>query len=265
MDDSCYCPTWRRADRPSPRSARADHAPGEDDGRAGEEADGRDDEARPCRASRRCEPAWIGRPRASTCGAANCRRSWSRRVTGGRTRMRSSSTGQSWRRCWSSRRHWRPRHCSRCWWGSIRDATRRGSRGTLQRRVKTWRAERGPYKDVVLAQLHRPGEAAQTDFTGDRVCGDDRWGAFRAYVVLCSCCPTPTGGGRASACPSRSRRFDTECNALSSSSDACPSGTRRTTPRRPRAGSPTARPPSARAAASARSTRTTSRSCGTSA
>jgi hypothetical protein len=40
-----------------------------------------------------------------------------------------------------------------------------GQLRTLQRRVKTWRAERGPDKDVVLAQLHRPGEAAQTDFT----------------------------------------------------------------------------------------------------
>jgi hypothetical protein len=40
-----------------------------------------------------------------------------------------------------------------------------GQLRTLQRRVKTWRAERGPDKDVVLAQRHRPGEAAQTDFT----------------------------------------------------------------------------------------------------
>jgi len=40
-----------------------------------------------------------------------------------------------------------------------------GQLRTLQRRVKSWRAERGPDKDVVLAQLHRPGEAAQTDFT----------------------------------------------------------------------------------------------------
>ena len=40
-----------------------------------------------------------------------------------------------------------------------------GQLRTLQRRVKDWRAERGPDKDVVLAQLHRPGEAAQTDFT----------------------------------------------------------------------------------------------------
>lgn len=40
-----------------------------------------------------------------------------------------------------------------------------GQLRTLQRRVKAWRAERGPEKDIVLAQLHRPGEAAQTDFT----------------------------------------------------------------------------------------------------
>lgn len=36
---------------------------------------------------------------------------------------------------------------------------------TLQRRVRRWRAESGPDKDVELAQSHRPGEAAQTDFT----------------------------------------------------------------------------------------------------
>lgn len=40
-----------------------------------------------------------------------------------------------------------------------------GQLRTLQRRVKVWRAERGPEQDVVLAQRHRPGEAAQTDFT----------------------------------------------------------------------------------------------------
>jgi hypothetical protein len=40
-----------------------------------------------------------------------------------------------------------------------------GQLRTLQRRVRSWRAEWGPEKDVVLAQRHRPGEAAQTDFT----------------------------------------------------------------------------------------------------
>jgi transposase InsO family protein len=40
-----------------------------------------------------------------------------------------------------------------------------GQLRTLQRRVKVWRAAHGPERDVVLAQQHRPGEAAQTDFT----------------------------------------------------------------------------------------------------
>jgi hypothetical protein len=40
-----------------------------------------------------------------------------------------------------------------------------GQLRTLQRRVKQWRAAQGPDRDVVLAQRHRPGEAAQTDST----------------------------------------------------------------------------------------------------
>lgn len=40
-----------------------------------------------------------------------------------------------------------------------------GQLRTLQRKIRRWRAEHGPDKDVVLAQRHRPGEAAQSDFT----------------------------------------------------------------------------------------------------
>ena len=40
-----------------------------------------------------------------------------------------------------------------------------GQLRTLQRRVRRWRAEQGPDKDVEFGQRHRPGEAAQTDFT----------------------------------------------------------------------------------------------------
>ncbi len=36
---------------------------------------------------------------------------------------------------------------------------------TLQRRVRAWRAQHGPPKEVFFAQEHRPGEAMQTDFT----------------------------------------------------------------------------------------------------
>lgn len=40
-----------------------------------------------------------------------------------------------------------------------------GQLRTLQRRVKRWRAAHGPEREITLAQRHRPGEAAQTDFT----------------------------------------------------------------------------------------------------
>jgi len=40
-----------------------------------------------------------------------------------------------------------------------------GQLRTLQRKIKSWRAEAGPEKMIFFAQLHRPGEAAQTDFT----------------------------------------------------------------------------------------------------
>ena len=40
-----------------------------------------------------------------------------------------------------------------------------GQLRTLQRRIRRWRAQAGPPKEVFFAQLHRPGERAQTDFT----------------------------------------------------------------------------------------------------
>lgn len=39
-----------------------------------------------------------------------------------------------------------------------------GQLRTLQRRVREWRAQHGPEKVVFFAQVHRPGEAMQTDF-----------------------------------------------------------------------------------------------------
>lgn len=46
-----------------------------------------------------------------------------------------------------------------------------GQLRTLQRRVKQWRAEHGPPKDILLPQEHRPGEAMQTDFTEGKSLG----------------------------------------------------------------------------------------------
>lgn len=40
-----------------------------------------------------------------------------------------------------------------------------GQLRTLQRRIKRWRAQEGPPKEVFFSQEHRPGEAAQCDFT----------------------------------------------------------------------------------------------------
>lgn len=40
-----------------------------------------------------------------------------------------------------------------------------GQLRTLQRRIRRWRASRGPEKEVMFPQEHRPGEAGQSDFT----------------------------------------------------------------------------------------------------
>jgi hypothetical protein len=40
-----------------------------------------------------------------------------------------------------------------------------GQLRTLQRRVRQWRAQQGPEKTVFFSQVHRAGEAMQTDFT----------------------------------------------------------------------------------------------------
>ncbi len=40
-----------------------------------------------------------------------------------------------------------------------------GQLRTLQRRIRQWRAQRGPERNVMFAQAHRPGEACQIDFT----------------------------------------------------------------------------------------------------
>lgn len=43
-----------------------------------------------------------------------------------------------------------------------------GQLRTLQRRIRRWRASRGPEKEVMFPQEHRPGEAGQSDFTDMR-------------------------------------------------------------------------------------------------
>ncbi len=52
-----------------------------------------------------------------------------------------------------------------------------GQLRTLQRRIREWRAQRGPEREIFFPQAHRPGEAIQTDFThatvlGVTICGE---------------------------------------------------------------------------------------------
>ena len=63
-----------------------------------------------------------------------------------------------------------------------------GQLRTLQRRVREWRAARGPDKEVFFAQEHRSGEAFQTDFTDCRelevtLCGEP-FGHLLCHVML---------------------------------------------------------------------------------
>ena len=58
-----------------------------------------------------------------------------------------------------------------------------GQLRTLQRRVRWWRAEQGPEKEVELAQRHRPGEAAQTDFTSTGELGITIAGELFAHLL----------------------------------------------------------------------------------
>ena len=48
-----------------------------------------------------------------------------------------------------------------------------GQLRTLQRRFRHWRALHGADKEVYFAQVHRPGEQCQSDFTGDGCAGGD--------------------------------------------------------------------------------------------
>lgn len=72
---------------------------------------------------------------------------------------------------------------------------------TLQRRVRAWRAQHGPPKEVYFAQEHRPSEAMQTDFTWMTELGITAKPARTCSVTRC--CRTPTGSG--ARCASRSR------------------------------------------------------------
>lgn len=58
-----------------------------------------------------------------------------------------------------------------------------GQLRTLQRRIKQWRAEHGPEREVFFAQEHRPGEAMQVDFTSTNELGITIAGIAFAHLL----------------------------------------------------------------------------------
>lgn len=64
-----------------------------------------------------------------------------------------------------------------------------GQLRTLQRRVREWRAQRGPEREIFFPQAHRPGEAMQTDFTHATVLGVTIGGEAFAHQLCHSVLP----------------------------------------------------------------------------
>jgi hypothetical protein len=58
-----------------------------------------------------------------------------------------------------------------------------GQLRTLQRRVKVWRCLEGPAKEVFFAQVHRPGELCQSDFTSMNSLGVTIQGQPFAHLI----------------------------------------------------------------------------------
>jgi transposase InsO family protein len=74
---------------------------------------------------------------------------------------------------------------------------------TLQRRLKRWRAQEGPDRELFLPQLHRPGEAMQTDFTWMNTLGITIGGEPFAHMV-CHCVLPYSNWSWATLCRSES-------------------------------------------------------------
>jgi len=64
---------------------------------------------------------------------------------------------------------------------------------TLQRRIRHWRASTGPEREVMFAQVHRPGEYAQSDSPRCRASESPSVARRSTICSSISCCRTRTG------------------------------------------------------------------------
>ena len=78
-----------------------------------------------------------------------------------------------------------------------------GQLRTFQRRIKQWRAQWGPDREVFFPQAHRPGEAMQTDFTSGRALGV-RIGGEPFDHLLCQSVLPYSNWQSVTVCPSES-------------------------------------------------------------
>ena len=109
-----------------------------------------------------------------------------------------------------------------------------GQLRTFQRRVKEWRAAKGPEKEVFFPQSHRPGEAGQTDFTTLVGWASRSPASLSLTCCATSCCRTRTGSGPRCAIRSRCWRCGAAFSRPCFDWGGFLSTTRRTTPRRRR-------------------------------
>ncbi len=58
-----------------------------------------------------------------------------------------------------------------------------GQLRTLQRKIKAWRAGQGPAKEVYFAQIHKPGELGQSDFTHMDTLGITIGGSHFSHLI----------------------------------------------------------------------------------
>jgi len=79
-----------------------------------------------------------------------------------------------------------------------------GQLRTLQRHVKQWRTTKGPDKEVFFSQQHRPGKAAQTDFTHTKELGVTIVGVAFVVHMLCHFVPPYSNWESVTVCLSES-------------------------------------------------------------
>src|SRR6266849_5844683 len=84
-----------------------------------------------------------------------------------------------------------------------------GQLRTLQRNIRRWRAVRGPQKEVMFPQQHRPGEYGQSDFTSMNDLGiamGDGDGVLLGVVRVAHCRLSTGGGGAGTSAAEASDR-----------------------------------------------------------